>query len=207
MDDQLLGMFARALWILEEASPGLDDLLLPSQSTGGENAGKPANAQGSKPPVSVAMLDLKVETLDLLAGWCGFLVEDCPEVGASPSTRTIPVLAGWLQKHLPAIESMPWSTACAEEIIAQSRFVDDLVNPGSSVNDPQPIEEGSCREVARWTRVLGRPVHYATVSRWARAGLVSSRLADDGRVVVNLGEVMEYARHAGLIACATPDAV
>lgn len=206
MDDQLLTMFSHSLFDLESYSPLLDELLFPRQPAAGENAGKAVAVKGSKVPLSTSILDLKIECEVLLARWCS-TVSQFADVGQPPGDRAIHVRAAWLQQQLFVIDEMPWGEMCAEEVIASSRLVRDVVVPPSSADDPDPIEEGSCREVARWTVLLDSPVHYTTIAKWARAGIVSSRLAADGRVLVRLDEVLEYARRAGLLSRATPRAV
>lgn len=206
MDNQLLNMFSRSLFDLESFSALLDELLFPRQPAAGENAGKAVSVKGSKVPLSTSMLDLKMECESLMSRWCMMLSQNS-DAGQPPADRSISARAAWLQSKLFLIDEMPWGEMCAESIIAESRLLRDVVVPPESRDDPDPIEEGSCREIARWTVVLGVPVHYSTVSRWAQAGLVSSRLADDGRVLVDLGEVMEYARRAALLDRATPHVV
>ncbi|MEY8209096.1 hypothetical protein [Corynebacterium sp. MNWGS58] len=68
MEDQLLSMLGRALHDLERHAPGLDDLLVPSRGAGG-STGRGGSRRGSKPPLSISMLDVKLETQGVLDRW------------------------------------------------------------------------------------------------------------------------------------------
>lgn len=194
MDDLLLDELGRALVRLEKLGPMLDDLIVPRSVSSGENAGLAPVVPGSRPPVSVPMVDLKVQTERILGWWCGRLVESCPEVGPVPAGRGMVIRAAWLRERLSSFEVMPWAELGAQDMVAQSRWVADVVDPPSPVDAPGPLEVGPVREIASWCAHLGCPVSERSVRRWVAAGEVASTLAPDGRMLVALDAVLERAR-------------
>ena len=89
---------------------------------------------------------------------------------------------------------MPWVEMMATDVASLTALVLDLVDPPAAASDPEPIEEGTSRELEAWLRLLGFPVHRRTLQRWADAGVVPYRLTDDGRVIMRLDNVLELAR-------------
>lgn len=194
MDDQLLDMLGRALHSLGKDSFLLDDLIFPRSPSSGENAGKAPSRGKSKPPVSVPILDVKVETENVLTWWVGAVRAAWPDQTHAPDDKTISVLADWLHGNIALIEQAPWGQMCADEIIAQARLVDDVVMPPAHRNDPMALEMGTAREIASWARNLGYPVSRSSVQNWANAGKIASEIVADGRVLVRLDEVLEQCR-------------
>lgn len=202
MDDQLLNMLSRSLFELESFSPLIDELLFPRQPVAGENAGKAVTVKGSKVPLSTSILDLKIECEDLLARWCAVVAQQCD--GGTPSSRSIHHRAAWLQENLFVIDEMPWAEMCAEQIIAETRLLRDVVAPPESADDPQPLEVGTTREIVAWARHLGVQVSRTTVQRWVEQGAIHVEMAPDGRILVQLADVLDRAR-AGLLEGGPPD--
>lgn len=202
MDDQLLNMLSRALFDLESFSPLVDELLFPRQPAAGENAGKAVTAKGSKVPLSTSMLDMKIECEDLLARWCSVVSQVCD--ADPPSSRVIGVRAAWLQSNLFVIDEMPWGEMCAEQIIAETRLLRDVVAPPAPTDDPLPLEIGTTREIVGWAKHLGVQVSRATVRRWIDREVIPSETAPDGRILIRLADVIEHAR-AGLLLGGPPD--
>ena len=64
--------------------------------------------------MNLSMLDLKMRTENLLAFWAGQIAVTSG-VGA-PQEHSVPVLAGWLQRHLWVFDEAPWGGMAAEEI-------------------------------------------------------------------------------------------
>ena len=191
MDDQLLSMLGKALHSLESDASALDELIVPRAPSAGENAGVAAQRGKSKPPVVVPILDVKLETLSLLAGWVGELRAAWPEEGLDVPGESIGEKAAWLNQHLLLVESSPWAEMCAEEIVAQARFVSDIVMPPASASDPEPLEVGGVREVVSWARLLGASTSVRSVYRWAKEGEIEAESAPDGRLLVRLSDVMD----------------
>ena len=177
----------------------VDDLLFPRQASSGENAGKPPARRKSKPPLVVDVADFIRDGENTLGFWCGRLVEACPEAGSPPASRRMAARASWLGGHVPELEAMPWAEMMAEEVASLSAMVLDLVDPLPAASDPEPIEEGTTREVAGWLRHLGWPTSRTTLRRWIESGQLPARLLLDGRVVVRLDDALDLAKRRGLI--------
>lgn len=193
MDDQLLSMMSRSLHNLEVDLPGLDELLFPRQATSGENAGKPPSRRGSKLPLVVSILDVKVNVERTLARWVSALARAHPGLGR-PSSADGVAMAAHLFRHAAVVSDMPWAVMCAEEIIAHARLVSDVVLPPEEKEVPDPLEVGGVREIVSWSRNLGAQVSVPTVYRWVERGAIPSELAPDGRVLVRLSDVLEACR-------------
>lgn len=204
MEFDYLDELGRALYLLVRHGPGLDGLLEPRQAPSGENAGRAPARRGSRPPLSVPVLDVKVETERMLGRWCGQLVRDAPEVGRPPLTPAIAARADWLRGHLEVLEKMPWMEAMSEEVAAQERIVTEMVMPPSGDSDPLPLEVGTVREIVSWADNLGYPVSRSTVRRWVAAGELEAYTAPDGRVLVRLADVLSMVSPAARYRCGPP---
>lgn len=172
----------------------LDDLVVPRQPTSGENAGCAPQRGRSKPPVVLGVVDVKASVESTLGWWCGQLAAAAPSVGSPPASRRISSRAQWLREHVDVAMEMPWADLMAEEVGGQARLVRDLVMPPVSDSDPEPIAEGTVREVASWLRSFGLTTSKSTLHRWVAAGKLDSRARDDGRVIVSLADAAELAR-------------
>lgn len=173
----------------------LDDLIVPRQAPSGENAGIAPAAPGSRPPVSVAMVDLKAQTQDILGWWCARLVESSPGVGSAPASREVAPRAAWLHRHLEEFEVMPSAELGAQDLVAQARWVADVVDPPASADAPGPLEVGPVREIVSWCLHLGVLVTERTVRRWVADGELASTLGADGRMLVELAAVLDRCRN------------
>ena len=132
--------------------------------------------------MNLSMLDLKMRTENLLAFWAGQIAVTSG-VGV-PQEHSVPVLAGWLQQQLWALDGAPWGVMAAEEIVAQSRLVSEVVSaPGDDEYEETPPEWASCRVVASWLTRRGYRVSHMRVWRWAQAGLVQTVPGEDGLLV------------------------
>ena len=185
-------------WLSVRADLG-DDLLFPRQASSGENAGKPPARRKSKPPLVVDVADFIRDGENTLGFWCGRLVEACPAVGCPPASRRMAPRASWLGGHVPELESMPWVEMMAGEVASLSAMVVDLVDPLPAASDPEPIEEGTTREIAGWLRHLGWPTSRTTIRRWVESGQLPARLLLDGRVVVRLDDALDLAKRHGFM--------
>ena len=193
MDDQLLSMLGRSLHGLVRDAPGLDDLMVPRQASSGENAGKPPARRGSRPPVVMGVLDLKLQALATFEWWCAQLRASRPELDP-PESRTLGGMAAWVHSHILVLEEQPWADLCAQELVSTSRLVCELVSPPPRAGDPQPVEWGSLRVVESWCRHLGVLVSKSTIHRWAKRGEIEVRTGAQGEPLVSLEEVMGHAR-------------
>lgn len=181
MDDYLLHELGKALYVLESEGGAMADLLTFRRCSGGDTpVGRSACA--SRPPVNLSMLDLKICTENLLAFWAGQIAV-ASGVGV-PQEHSISVLARWLQRHLWVFDEAPWGAMAAEEIVAQSRLVAEVVSAlGADECEETPPEWASCRVVASWLTRRGYRVSHMRVWRWAQAGLVQTVASDDGVLV------------------------
>ena len=157
----------------------------------GVNSGVAARRGASRPPVSIVLLDLKLETGRVLQRWCSKLAAE-GEVGEWHGGSSISLCAQWLGARVTELERYPWFEMAAYEIIGQQQVLTAAVAP-SSDDDPQPLEVGTTREIARWARHLGAQVSRARLRRWIDAGKLASETLPDGRVVVRLSEVLKLA--------------
>lgn len=174
------------------------ELLVPRQACSGENAGKPPARRESRPPLVVDVADFIRDGENTLGFWCGQLVQAVPEVGSPPLSRRMAARARWLGQWVPELQDMPWAEMMAGEVASLTSLVLDLVDPLPAASDPEPIEEGTSREVAAWLRLFGTPVHRRTIQRWIDSGELASRLLDDGRVVVRLDDARDLAQRRKL---------
>ena len=94
---------------------------------------------------------------------------------------------------------MPWVEMMAGEVASLSAMVVDLVDPLPAASDPEPIEEGTTREIAGWLRHLGWPTSRTTIRRWVESGQLPARLLLDGRVVVRLDDALDLAKRHGFM--------
>ena len=181
MDNYLLHELGKALYALETEGGALSDLLTFHRCSGGDTPGG-RSACASRPPVNLSMLDLKMRTENLLAFWAGQIAVASGR--GVPQERDVPVLAGWLQQRLWVFDEAPWGGMAAEEIVAQSRLVTEVV-ADSSVDEGEevPPEWASCRVVASWLTRCGYRVSHMRVWRWAQAGLVRTVTGDGGTLV------------------------
>ena len=184
----------RFLYWLEADGDLLDELVVPRQPTSGENAGCAPQRGRSKPPVVIGVVDVKAFVESTLGWWCGQLVAAAPSIGSPPVSRRISARAQWLREHVDVVMEMPWAELMADEVGGAARLVRDLVMPPVSASDPEPIAEGTAREVASWLRSFGLPTSRSTLQRWVASGKIESRTADDGRVLINLDAATELAR-------------
>ena len=181
MDDYLLHELGKALYTLESEGGAMADLLTFRRGSGGDTlVGRSACA--SRPPVNLSMLDLKMRTENLLEFWAGQIA--VASGAGAPQEHSVPVLARWLQQQLWVFDGAPWGAMAAEEIVAQSRLVSEVVaDSGADECEETPPEWASCRVVASWLARRGYRVSHMRVWRWAQAGLVQTVPGEDGLLV------------------------
>lgn len=185
MDTALSDSLVRSLRSLEELAEPLDVVV----AGGGKVAvGGGGTAFGPRPPVGVALLDLKLQTERLLDFWCSRVASVPP--GESLGPGGIATRAGWLRARVGAVERASWGAVAAEEIIAQAYVVGEVVDP--SGQDHSPLEYGSIPEIASWCRFFGRRVSERSLRRWCNEEEVPAQLLPDGRYIVRLADVLEY---------------
>lgn len=192
--NDLLVSFRSSLADLAERFPLLDDLLVPRQVPSGENAGAPPGKPGSKPPLVVAIVDLKVEVEVVIAQWHRRVVRFLPEVG-SPRSASVVARALWLSSISEHLVLMPWFERMVTDVVGVTTLVESVVDrPGLSPWSREIPEVGTAREIARWVQAAGMQVSHPTIHRWAAAGVIPSETVADGRVLVRFNDVVEQLR-------------
>ncbi|WP_229254922.1 hypothetical protein [Corynebacterium belfantii] len=78
----------------------------------------------------------------------------------------------------------------AEQVISQSELLSEVF---SSDDDGAIIspKQGTCREIAAICKGLGYRTSKTTIHRWAHERSIASQTMEDGRVIVNLQEVLD----------------
>lgn len=183
----------RSLATLERYLPILDELLVPSSSSksdGGARGGAP----GSRPPLSVPLLDLKCQVEETLSRWVVMALSSsgAPAPGPWHGADAVAVLG----ELADVIASQPWASRCCDEVAALVLVVGDVVAPSDGVGH-MPPEIGGVREVASWAAHLGRKVSARTVYRWVASDLIPSENTADGRTLVRLADVLERCHELG----------
>lgn len=186
MDSWKLHSLGKALYELEKLGPLLDDLLLPSQC--GFSEGRGGSGQGSRPPLRIPILDVKWETERLLTHWawgCAVKLNVVP-----PYSRSVHSVAAWLQCHLIDIGDLDEADAIAEQVISQSELLSEMFasDDDGAITAPK---QGTCREIAAICKGLGYGTSKTTIHRWAHEGAIASQTMEDGRVIVDLQEVLD----------------
>lgn len=183
-----------ALDDLAERFPLLDDLMVPRQAPSGENAGAPPGKPGSKPPLVVSIVDLKIDVEMVVGRWTGAVVRFVPDVGRAAPSNVVARLR-WLESIAEQVVAMPWFERMVNEVVGVASVVDAVVDrPGLSPWSREIPEAGTAREIVRWVRAAGMQVSQKTVQRWAAAGTISSENEPDGRVLVRFNDVVEQLR-------------
>ena len=199
VEQDLLG---RDLHTLEVLGPRVNDMLVPSTPASGTNAGRPAKRGGSRPPVVVHVLDVKIDAGVVLAKLVTRLVMTVgrAEVGA-PGTNEIAGMAAWLHRHVLVIAAQPWARERALEVARVARRVADLVDPPPPVEAPDSppcttVAEqwGTELELSRACEVLGVRVSRRSIRRWGEQGAIGVRHTEDGARRYRLSEVVDWAR-------------
>lgn len=190
MDDDLLDKLSRSLVALENLGPKLDDLLFPRQAPpdgGGGGGSRPA----SKPPLSLSIVDLKVEVETCLRFWSAELVRAVRL--AAPSEHAIAVQAAWLRSHLLELEPMPWAETAALDIIDDAWLVTETVVPPGR-ETVEPPAEGTARIIASWLSFLGFPLSRSQLQRHIAAGDLPTTPNPDGSLAIQLADALDIAR-------------
>lgn len=186
MDDTLIEQLARGLVILETHASSIDDLLLPTQARGGE--GTFVSRSGSKPPLSLTFVDLKIEVENVLKHWVHQLVRTGQTEPLPP--HTIESCAAWLRVRLEPLAWQPWGEDAACEIIAQAQLVKEAVDPADGAKPLSPPAAGTARVIARWCKHLGHPISRSQLQRLMQTGELQFTVDSEGQKIVKLADAM-----------------
>lgn len=192
-----LDSLGRSLWWLESRGPDLDALLVPRVPSSGENAGKAAVRGKSKPPLNLALVDLKIEAESVLGHWCGQVVSAFPGLGPVPVSRELGVRARWLGERLVSLESAPWLSMMADEVGSVATVVMDVVDPPESSPKESAPDVGSVDVIVSWLRHDGYAVSRSKVYRLIQSHDLPAHKGEDGRLIVRLDDVRACAVSAG----------
>ncbi|MCX7542312.1 hypothetical protein OS128_05225 [Corynebacterium sp. P5848] len=193
-------VLACALDDLVTFAPMLDELVTPTQAASGTNAGRGVSLRGSRPPVNMGALSVKMDGEVIVGGWAECLVE---ATGLHrPEIRRIVNQARFLRREVDLLQEMDFARDALDELVSCARRIRDLVDPPLSddeVRPPSPsVDESSSGWVSfsaaeRWCAKRGVKVSRRTISSWARAGIISSVEREIDVLSVDAREVLETA--------------
>ncbi|MCK7661982.1 hypothetical protein [Corynebacterium antarcticum] len=180
-------------------APMLDDLITPTQAASGLNAGRGVSLRGSRPPVNMGALSVKMDGEVIVGGWAECLAE---ATGLHrPEIRRIVNQARFLRREVDLLQEMDFARDALDELVSCARMVRDLVDPpltDDEVRPPSPsVEESSgwvsFSEAERWCAKRGVKVSRQTISSWAHDGIISSVEREIDVLRVDALEVLETA--------------
>ncbi|WP_312715497.1 hypothetical protein [Corynebacterium flavescens] len=200
MNDELLERFSRALVMLENLGPRLDDLLFPRQAlVDGERVS--GSQPKSKPPLVVPIMDLKVDAERCLQFWVNQLaalpippgISDAPLGKHRPGTG-IGARAGWLRERLVLLACAPWAEQAALEVIDVAWLVAETVEPAGRGEPVVPPTWGTARVIASWLKLLGAPLSRTQLQRLVEAGELEVSAQPDGSLHIAFDDALALAR-------------
>lgn len=195
----------RALVLIEKLAPRLDDVMVPSPPASGTNAGRAVSQRGSRPPVVLSPLVLKMGLEESLRRWS---LRVCfHDALVSPRCESPSRWASWLYAHLLVLCDVPGAEDAVAELEHFAEKLADLVDPKDVQCDSSArrssLKRGTARQLSEATAVLGCHVSKHAIREWGRTGQISSVPQSDGSVHYVLEEVVQRAREApGKIASA-----
>ncbi|QJS15379.1 MULTISPECIES: hypothetical protein [Corynebacterium] len=184
--------FRQALYDIRERFGLLDDLLTPAQNVGGERMG--SGVPGSRPPLAVGIVDLKVDVEKIVGKWYAEAVRTLKVSGLD--SCSVLLRTDWLREIGPLLLDLPWFERMTEELLGIAGLLIDVVDvPGISpwsrdVRD----RSGTAREIVRWVQAAGMKVSRWQVQSWIAAGVIPAEKTPDGRLLVRFEDVIEQAR-------------
>ncbi|MFP7366300.1 hypothetical protein SFC07_11105 [Corynebacterium callunae] len=196
--DDLLSSLCQALTDLERRAEYLDDLLVPQMSFAAEATGGSSAPPGSKPPIVVGIVDLKIEVEGVLATWCSAVVRFAPEAGLQISHDLgIDERCRRLFECANSLVELPFFDRMVEEIMGISSLVREVIDvPGISPWSREIPEVGTAREIVRWVKASGMELSRWRLQKWISEGLVPSEVLPDRRVIVRFNDVVEQVRRS-----------
>ncbi len=198
-------MLGRDLHTLEVLGPRVSDMLVPSTPASGTNAGRPAKRGGSRPPVVVHVLDVKIDAGVVLARMATRVVMTLGATAVgTPGTNELAGVAAWLHRYVLDIAAQPWAREHALEVARVARRVADLVDPPPAVGGPAPPVVPPSDPAAAGTMAPAARARAAEEGRRLRMEVGSARqVAEAARLLgepVSHTTIRKWARE-NLIAC------
>ena len=188
-DDQVETV-ARQLVAIARWDEQLRAMLQPTPAVGDDGVWH-RPTPGPKPPCSITVLDLLVDTEQRLRDYAGNLAEDVlggrihgadvtPREWAR-SRRTNPALCDFLRRHLDALASREWAPDAVDDIARIHRDLADRVEP------PADLPVDAVATAADAARLTGIPA--GTIRRWGSEGTIPKHLGPDGRARYRIGDI------------------
>lgn len=102
-------------------APLLDDLMVPTIPAAGTNAGARARHAGSRPPLVVHPLDVKMSLEPPIFGWSACLADDLGLRLDVPLRLNL--RAAWMLRHRAALCEREWAPIALDELVEPVRML------------------------------------------------------------------------------------
>lgn len=106
-------------------APLLDDLMVPTVPAAGSNAGARVRVAGSRPPLVVHPLDVKLALEPPVFGWSACLADDLGVPLRVP--RRLDLRAAWMVRRRSELCAREWAPTALEELVGPVRMLRDAV--------------------------------------------------------------------------------
>ena len=106
-------------------APLLDELMVPTVPAAGSNAGARVRVAGSRPPLVVHPLDVKMALEPPIFGWSACLADDLGVPLRVP--RRLDLRAAWLVRRHSELCAREWAPTALEELVEPVRMLRDAV--------------------------------------------------------------------------------
>ncbi|WP_276922465.1 hypothetical protein [Corynebacterium pyruviciproducens] len=104
-------------------APRLDDLMVPTVPASGANAGVRARVGGSRLPLVVHPLDVKMALEPPIFGWSACLADDLGVPLRVP--RRLDLRAAWMVRRRSELCAREWAPTALEELVGPVRMLRD----------------------------------------------------------------------------------
>lgn len=105
-------------------APLLDDLMVPTVPAAGSNAGARVRVAGSRPPLVVHPLDVKMTLEPPVFGWSACLADD---LGVSLRVpRRLDLRAAWLVRRRSELCAREWAPIALDELVEPVRMLREI---------------------------------------------------------------------------------
>lgn len=108
-------------------APRLDDLMVPTVPAAGSNAGARVRVAGSRPPLVVHPLDVKMALEPPIFGWSACLADDLGVPLRVP--RRLDLRAAFMVRHRGVLCGCEWAPDALAELVGPVRSLRDVVEP------------------------------------------------------------------------------
>jgi len=106
-------------------APLLDDLMVPTVPAAGSNAGARVRHAGSRPPLVVHPLDVKMSLEPPIFGWSACLADDLRLRLDVPCRLNL--RAAWMVRHREELLTREWAPTALDELVGPVRMLRDAV--------------------------------------------------------------------------------